>query len=135
MKKKTMYLIFGIIILIIVLGITFLLLRGLNGGEDNWIKDSKGVWVRHGNPANTPSYVAEQQDAVTCALDLYSQAKSNGISFNSQCLGACANYSVDIVHSPRTIEDDKASNQCSDYPKKTPYFIEIDNSGNIVRVA
>jgi hypothetical protein len=121
--------------LIIVLGLVLLFLRGLNGGEDNWIKDSKGVWVKHGNPSSAPPYVTEQQDAVTCALDLYSQAKSNGISFNSQCLGACFNYSVDIIHNPRTIEDDKTSNQCSDYPKKTPYFIEIDNSGKIVRAA
>ena len=105
------------------------------GDDDSWIKNSTESYVKHGNPANTPSYVIEQQDAVICALYLYSQAKSNGISFNSQCLGACFNYSVDIVHNPRSLEDDKPTNQCSDYPKKTPYFIEIDSNGNVVRVA
>ena len=125
-------LILVIISVVIVLALLFILLRG---NEDDWIKDSKGVYVKHGNPASTPGYVLEQQNALSCANDLYSQAKSNVIVFNSQCLGACDNYSIDIVHVPRTIEDDKSENQCSDYPHVTPYFIELDSEGNVVRVA
>lgn len=106
----------------------------LRGNEDNWIKDSKGIWIKHGNPVNTPGFVKQQQDAILCANDLYSQAKENWMEFNSQCLGACGNYSVDIVHVPRNSWDDSSENQCSDYPKITPHFIELDKDGKIVRV-
>ena len=131
MKKKNLYWIIGIIVFILIL---IIVLRGFSG-EDDWIKDSRGVYIKHGNPSVTPLYVLEQQDALSCASDLYSQAISNGIEFNSQCLGVCRNYSVDIVHVSRTIEDDRPENQCSDYPKKTPYFIELNKNGEIVRVA
>jgi len=56
MKKK--YLI--AIIIILILGASLLLLRGLSG-EDSWIKDSNGIWIKHGNPSQTPDYVLEQQ--------------------------------------------------------------------------
>jgi hypothetical protein len=133
MKKGTIQtLAIILILLIIVVVVLFVLFRG---DEDNWIKDSRGVYVKHGNPDKTPSYVLEQQDAILCASDLYNQAKRDGISFNSQCLGACVNYSVDIVHVPRNMEDDKVENQCSDYPRVTPSFIELDSIGNVIRVA
>jgi hypothetical protein len=131
MDKKIYYYILGAIILIVIFGM-FLILRG---NEDSWIKNSMGVYIKHGNPSKTPIYVKEQQDAINCAKDLYSQAKNNGIVFNSQCLGACSNYSVDIVHVPRNPEDDKLINQCKDYPRVTPDFIELDSNGVIVRVA
>jgi hypothetical protein len=121
-----------VISVFLVLGLFFFLTRG---NEDDWIKDSKGIYIKHGNPSTNPGYVLEQQDALSCSTDLYNQTKTNAIAFNSQCLGACNNYSVDIVHVPRNMEDDKPANQCSDYPKKTPYFIELDSNGNVVRVA
>jgi hypothetical protein len=130
--KKWIVILIIIIVLVVVIGLILLIFRG---NEDLWMKDSQGVWIKHGVPSNTPQYVIEQQDALSCANDLYNQAKSNGVVFNSQCLGACGNYSVDIVHVPRNLEDDKVENQCSDYPKKTPYFIELDSNGNVVRVA
>jgi hypothetical protein len=132
MKLGAVTLIMLIISLILAGLVLFLVFRG---DEDNWIKNTNGVYIKHGNPSKSPSYVLEQQDALTCASDLYSQAKSDNIAFNSQCLGACGNYSVDIVHVPRSIEDDKASNQCIDYPRVTPYFIELDKNGVVVRVA
>lgn len=53
---------------------TLLLLRGFSG-EDSWIKDSNGIWIKHGNPSETPDYVLEQQKALlNCAsnkLDNY----------------------------------------------------------------
>ena len=88
----------------------------------------------HGNPSKVPNYVAMQQDALSCANDLYSQAKQNAIKFDSQCLGACDNYSVDIVHVPRTSADSLKENQCQDFiDGKTNYFIELDGNGSLVR--
>jgi hypothetical protein len=133
-KKQRIYFIVGIVILIVIIGGILLSLRIFNGGEDNWIKNSLGIYIEHGVPDSIPDYVLDQQNGISCALDLYSQAKLNGIVLNSQCLGSCGNYSVDIVNVPRSLEDDKSENQCSDYPKVTPYFIELDKNGSIVRV-
>lgn len=107
----------------------------IGGSEDDWIKDSKGVYVKHGNPAETPGYVTEQQDAIECASRLYKNVSAEG-DLISQCLGSCGNYAVDIVHAPRTSDDNLIENQCADYLNgKTRYFIEIDTNGSIVRVA
>lgn len=123
----------GIIIILI------LIVAGLRlfwaGGEDSWIKDEKGIWIKHGNPSQTPDYVTEQQNAITCASDLYGTAKNNGAEFNSQCLGTCGNYSVDIVNVPRTNEDNLIENQCSDFKAGiTKHFIELDKNNKIFRV-
>lgn len=124
------------LILIIALIVVFAFIRFILGGnEDSWIKDEKGVYVKHGFPAETPDYVKEQQDAISCALNLYNQEKNKGIEFSSQCLGTCINYAVDIVHVPRTNEDNLAENQCSDYKQgKVSKFIELDKNGEIVRI-
>lgn len=132
MKKLTILIIVIIITLIII---SLLFLRGFNGGEDSWIKDSKGAWIKHGSPSDTPFYVAEQQDAAFCANDLFIQAKNNGIGLDSQCLGNCGNYSVDIVHVPRIEADNLRENQCKDFNQgTTKYFIELDSEGNLVRI-
>lgn len=45
---KKVYLVIGVIVLLIF-GLLFL--RFVFGGdEDTWIKDERGVWIRHGNP-------------------------------------------------------------------------------------
>lgn len=59
--------------------------------------------------------------------------------FNSQCLGTInvnnLDYVVDIVHVPRTQEDNLPENQCEDYRTgKVQHFIELDKDGNVVRV-
>lgn len=108
----------------------------LGGSEDSWIKDEKGVYVKHGQPAETPNYVKEQQESIVCALQLYQQKKAEGMQFNSQCLGSCGDYAIDIVNVPRTSEDDKVENQCADYREgKVNKFIELDKDGNIFRIA
>jgi len=124
------------IIFLVVIIAVFLFIRFFVGGpEDDWIKDSRGVWVKHGAPASVPAGVEEQQDAVTCAGNLYQQAKNSGINFSSQCLGTCSIYSIDIVHVPRTSEDNLIENQCSDFREgKTSKFIELDKEGEIVRI-
>lgn len=116
-------------VLIVILGLNFIVWRM---DEDSWIKDSKGVWVKHGNPAETPDYVLEQQEAINCASE-----KLNGFveEINSQCLGTCGNYAIDIVHIPRTEQDDLAENQCAAFKnKEVSHFIELDKEGEIVRI-
>ncbi len=104
------------------------------GGEDSWIQDERGVWIKHGVPSETPDYVLEQQDAISCAIDLYDGAKTS-MEFSSQCLGTCGNYAVDIVHVPRSSEDNLAENQCEAYrSSEITHFIELDKDGNVVRI-
>ncbi len=133
--RNTMKLSYMLTVVAIMILVIFLLLRGFNGGEDNWIKDSKGIWIKHGNPSSTPNEVLVQQNAIACANDLYQKAKQSNMQFTSQCLGTCSDYSVDIVHVPRIAEDNEIENQCLDYRNKvTKYFIELDKDGNIIRV-
>ena len=104
-------------------------------GEDSWIKDSRGVYIKHGVPSVIPDYVLEQQNAISCAGGLYNQKKGE-MNFNSQCLGTCGDFAVDIIHVPRNSEDDKIENQCLYFRSgKVGHFIELDKNGKIVRVA
>ncbi len=104
-------------------------------GEDSWIRDLRGVYIRHGNLSTIPNYVAEQQDALNCTNELYNQKKSEGMEFNSQCLGTCSDFAVDVVHVPRNSDDDLAQNECEDFTNgKLKHFIELDKEENIVRV-
>lgn len=128
---KRVYWIAGGIAVLLVVGLLFL--RG--SGEDSWIKDERGVYVKHGNPSETLLEVNEQQDAIGCASELYVKNKEYGLVFDSQCLGRCGDFVVDVVHVPRTAVDDLAENQCADYRDgKVTHFIELDKDGNIVRV-
>jgi hypothetical protein len=129
-KKNYIYTIIGIILLLIS---AWILLRFIIGGnEDAWIKDSRGVYVKHGNPSETPGYVVWQKAAIACALDKFRNFTGEP---NSQCLGVCGNYAIDLVHVPRTEEDDLAENQCEDYGKGiVNHFIELDKNGEIVRI-
>lgn len=88
-----------------------------------------------GVSASTSEYVKEQQEAVICANNIYQQEKENNAEFNSQCLGTCMDFAVDIVHVPRTDEDNKSENQCESYRNgKVGHFIELDKDGKIVRL-
>ena len=128
MKK---WLAIGILIfLAVIISIVF-----LRGSEDSWIKDKNGIYVKHGVPSETPTEVYEQQQAIECARGLYAQAKNSGMQFSSQCLGTCKNYAVDIVHAPRTAEDNLIENQCEDYREgKVVHFIELDKDGEVVKI-
>lgn len=81
----------------------------------------------------------DKEKVTTEALKLYNQKKSEGMDFNSQCLGTIEvdkeEYAVDIVHVPRTEEDNKPENQCKAYRSgEAKHFIELDKDGNIVRI-
>jgi hypothetical protein len=134
MNKRYLYIILGIVVIVII-GVVLMLLRVSNGGEDNWIRDSNGVYIKHGNPSAVPDNVAKQQFAINCAKLLYNNAVSSGMEFDSQCLGVCGEYSVDIVHVPRTPIDDIEQNQCIEFKEgKTKSFIELDKKGELFRV-
>lgn len=130
---KKIYLIIGIILLLVI---GWIFIRFVIGGsEDDWIKDSRGVWIKHGIPYETPDYVLEQQQIIDQALSLYEQRKSEGMEFSSQCLGIVGNYAVDIVHVPRSGDDNKIENQCEAYRNgEVTHFIELDKAGNIIRI-
>jgi hypothetical protein len=128
-KKR---LLISVIFLLIVLVIIFFVLKI---DEDSWIKDSRGMWIKHGNPAISPEKVTAQQDALSCASELYATANLRNTNFSSQCLGKCGDYSIDIVNVPRIMEDDLRENQCTDFiEKKTSGFIELNSQGNLVRI-
>ena len=131
MKKLYLIIVIAAVLLVGWVFVRFI----LGGSEESWIKDEKGVYVKHGSPSETPDYVAEQQEAVSCGLNLYQQKKAEGMQFSSQCLGTCGDYVVDIVNVPRTDEDNKIENQCEDYRSgKASHFIELDKNREIVRI-
>lgn len=107
MKKKIIFCL--VVLIIILLGIFYFNLRKNN--IDNIEKIKK------------------------CAKNLYEEKKKEGINFSSQCLGTCFDYAVDVVHVPRSEEDNLPENQCKDYREgKVKHFIELDKDGRIVRI-
>jgi len=131
MKKRDLII---IILVIIIIGILLLVLRG---NEDSWIKDNRGVYIKHGNPSlsETPDYVLEQQEVISKAMMLYNDEISKGTELSSQCLGNVVGYAVDIVHVQRTQEDNLPENQCMEYRQGiVSHFIELDKNGEIVRI-
>ena len=123
-----------IIAALVVLGVVFVILRGQ---EDTWIKDSRGVWVKHGMPKNTPAQVTEQQSLITQAQQMYQKAKSLGEDFsNGPCLGNLnSDWVVDVAHSPREAVDDQSQNQCAAFlSDKAHHFIELDTNGEIIKI-
>jgi len=121
-------------VIVIVLVVLFFIIFRL-GGEDSWRKNENGTYVKHGVPSNIPDYVKEQQEAIIGALQLYNEKKQEGMNFSSQCLGVVGNYAVDIVHVPRSEEDNLPENQCEEYKLgEVKNFIELDKDGNIFRI-
>ena len=124
--KKVYFFVIGFIVLFTVVFVIF------RGNEDAWIKDSRGVWIKHGNPSEIPERVLKQQEVISCALGKFNNFSDE---INSQCLGVCSVYAVDIVHVPRTEEDNRIENQCEDYANGVVnHFIELDKEGSIVRI-
>lgn len=125
------------IIVVVVVIIAFLRFNPFssNGKEDNWIKDSKGIYIKHGTPAETPDYVQEQEIVLGCAKNIFYSFNMTKTPIFSQCLGVCKDYAVDIVNVPRIAEDDLVQNQCEEYRRGlVSHFIELDKNGEVVRV-
>ena len=104
----------GIFIVIIILAVVLILLMGKKDGEEQDL---------------------QQQEMINCALEKFSEFKNTGAEIDSQCLGVCnGQYAVDIVHVPRTAEDNLPENQCEEYREgKVSHFIELDENGGVVR--
>lgn len=120
--------------IIIIAGITLIVLRGQ---EDTWIKDSRGVWVKHGNPKNKTQAVITQEEIINKVSNKYQQAISENKNLNSgPCLGQIQNdWVLDVVHNPRIDVDNQPQNQCEDFIfGKAKHFVEIDTSGNIIQI-
>ncbi len=121
-------------IMVLVLAIGIVIITSLLTSKDAWVKDKRGILTKSGNPATTPQEVTQQQEAIKLALQLYEKEKTARV-LDSQCLGTVNRYAVDIVHNPRSQEDNLQQNQCSDFLEgRVSKFIEIDAQGNVVRV-
>jgi hypothetical protein len=128
MNKKTI----KIIVMACLLVLALLFIIRLFSGEDVWVKDSNGVWVKHGYPNDVPDYVQKQDQLINCSHGKYDNL--TGL-VNSQCLGTCGNYAVDIVHVPRIAEDDKVENQCEAYLNySVQHFVELNQKGEVIRI-
>jgi hypothetical protein len=94
------------------------------------------------NAREVPSYVPgrwpEADTAINQAKHLYTITKVSGADFSDgPCLtdALLPGWVADIVHSPRTPEDDLPKNQCSAFINGTAtHFVELDTEGNLIRV-
>lgn len=81
---------------------------------------------------------AEFDKAVANAKSLYRKRALEGMDMsNGPCLtnDLMPGWVVDIVHSPRQPADDLPENQCPAYLEgRASHFVELDTSGNLVRV-
>ena len=113
MKKS--YITVILIIILILLAIIFILLR---------VKK------------NDSGQVLSEQEAINCALEKFNNFMDSGAEINSQCLGVCnGKYAVDIVHVPRSTEDNLVENQCEDFRNGiVSHFIELNKDGEVVRI-
>lgn len=85
-----------------------------------------------------PGLWHEADAAVNQAKHFYRLTRETGEDLShGPCLNdfLMSNWVVDIVHSPRTKEDDLPENQCPSYNSgKFKHFVEMDAEGNILRV-
>lgn len=104
--------------------------------RDAWVKDKNGIYIKKGNPPTIPTEVSRQQTAIIEALNMFGKEKESGRVLSSQCIGTTTNsYAVDLVHSPRSQEDNLLENQCKDfYEGRVSKYIEVDLNGKIARV-
>lgn len=122
--------IIGLLVGIVILAI--LLIRSLTP-EDTYITDSSGKIVEHGNP----SYEAARNLAIGQAKELFLIKQGEGRDLSrGPCLlnEIIPDWSLDIAHNPRTLEDNDPVNQCSSFLEgKTHHFVELDTNGNLIR--
>lgn len=135
--KKIYLILAGILVLFILL---LIILRGLSG-EDSWIKDSDGFWIKHGNPYETPANVLEQQKLIEEALKLYHDKIEEGVDFHvfssdKQSLGVSldGNYGFFVVWTPENGKVDMQRYSNLDETGKLKNFVLLDRDGNVVRV-
>ena len=95
------------------------------------------------NAQKTPSYVPGRWPEADTAINqakylLAVKAVEPGADFSSgPCLSNALlpGWVADLVHSPRMVIDDLPENQCSAYLEgSAQHFVELDSSGNLIRV-
>ena len=81
---------------------------------------------------------AESEVAINQAKHLYKQKRETGEDLsNGPCLSndLMPDWVVDIVHNPRTTDDDLPENQCPSLAEgRAKHFVELDLDGNLVRI-
>lgn len=88
------------------------------------------------SPEELEKALAGNEEAVKDALNLFiSKQKAGTDMTKGPCLGIVAKeWAVDVVHDPRTKDDDEAKNQCPDYVAgKVKHFIEFSPEGKLLR--
>lgn len=97
------------------------------------------IFITNNTPSRyKPGIWPEADRAASQANHVYQLAKQRGVDFSS---GPCLSNSLvegwvlDIVHNPRTPEDDLPENQCGTYLEgQAKHFVELDTEGNLIRV-
>lgn len=87
-------------------------------------------------PARPPP-APDNGDPVALAKDAYEKARHRGVDLApGPCLGEIKpGWVADIAHQPRQPEDDQPQNQCAAYRSgKAKHFVELDPSGEVIRV-
>lgn len=99
---------------------------------------SVGVVLLNGQKPGKPKEVMEEDRAVMSSKALFAQRIKDGWDMSTgPCLtnDLMPGWVADVVHSPRQAIDEIASNQCAAYrEKRAKHFVELDTSGNLVRV-
>jgi hypothetical protein len=85
-----------------------------------------------------PGQSSDYDKAVGQALILFNQQKQLDADLSSgPCLSndLIPGWVADIVHSPRTKQDNLPENECQAYLEgRATHFVELDVNGNVVRV-
>lgn len=85
-----------------------------------------------------PGVLSEFDTALREAQRIYAQKKQAGFEFsNGPCLtnDLMSGWVADLVHNPRTQEDNLPENQCRAYLEgRARHFVELDLEGNLVRI-
>lgn len=85
-----------------------------------------------------PGIWPEADNAVSQAAHVYNLAKERNLDMSSgPCLSnsLISGWVLDIVHSPRSADDDLVDNQCGTILNgQAKHIIELDPEGNLVRV-
>jgi hypothetical protein len=133
--KKIYWIVIGIVVIVLL---ALILLRG---SEDSWIKDDRGVYVKHGNPFQTPDYVLGQQKLLSEATEFYNiKLQEVGtfemFSSDKQFLGTSSDgdYGIFVVWiAPGEKVDLERYSDLSGFGDFTK-FVLLDRQGNIVRI-
>lgn len=89
-------------------------------------------------PAYKKGTSASNDKAIATAKSVFKQQIATGVDMSSgPCLSndLMKDWVADVVHSPREPVDDLPENQCQAYlERRASHFVELDTSGNLVRV-